>query len=151
MLSQLLHRITMNLFFLAFSTIVLVSLVPRAETSLSLPSIEIADLPTGNYYYESTEPLVENHVPSSGILLRKRGFTVIGVYLPSRVPQPCFRGFSKGNRVINATRIYPPYAPDSTMESRQQIDLDPYARLDDWEMTERDRDALQTCIQVFWR
>lgn len=85
----------------------------------------------------------------NSLLLRKNGFTVIGLEQTS-APK-CFRGIVRENKISKVTQIYPPYTPES--ESRyiegEVYDLDNY-RLE-FKISNEDREALLTCINLFWR
>lgn len=123
-------------------------------------AIALESLPPGEYYYEN---------PSSFayVLLRKSGRTVIGLDAQGRA---CFRGFIEGDHIVNATRVYPPYQPDSRLEHQDGIMLDlaqyqraespiaerdpagmtiaPRPSLED-QMRQVDRATLETCLQFF--
>lgn len=110
----------------------------------------LESLPAGQYYY------VRKNIPpqtqAGYVLLRKAGRTVIGV--DGRIPnQPvCFRGFIHANQITHATRIYPPYQPDSRWEVNREVmvelsSFEPVDRLP----SEEQLKTLQTCIQFFWR
>lgn len=104
-------------------------------------------LPTGQYYYVDGAS-DRRHPPY--LLLRKAGSTVIGVDGRSRM-QPCFRGFIKGDRIVNATRLFPPYRPDSTWDTQEELaDLSQYQVVEQ-DPTDEQAETLRTCIQFFWR
>lgn len=114
-----------------------------------MPERSLENLPTGEYYYEKIG--TREGVPSQAILLRKAGRTVIGVQIRSASNNPCFRGFAENNRIVNATRVFPPYNPASRSDFREELlDLDQYI-LVEREVSQGDRATLQTCIQFFWR
>ncbi len=110
----------------------------------------LADLPAGSYRYEATH--VSSGAEPSQLLLWKRGHTVIGVQSRSATAKFCFRGFVEQNRIVNATRVAPPYAPDSRWEALRgdAFNLDDYRR-SERALTEGDQAALRQCFQVFWR
>jgi hypothetical protein len=110
----------------------------------------LESLPTGQYYYIRKNTPPQTH--AGYVLLRKAGRTVIGV--DGRIPlQPvCFRGFIHANQIIHATRVYPPYQPDSRWEVNRDVmvelsSFEPVDRLPSPEQLK----TLQTCIQFFWR
>jgi hypothetical protein len=107
-------------------------------------------LPTGQYYYvrKDTPPQTQ----AGYVLLRKTGRTVIGVDGRIQAQPVCFRGFIAANQITHATRVYPPYQPDS----RWEVDRDVMVELSTYEQVDRSPTAeqlktLQTCIQYFWR
>lgn len=112
-----------------------------SEGSVHVPSVSFLSLEeqsTGQYYY------------TGYILLRKAGHTAIGVD-GRRSRLICFRGFVEGDRIVNATRIMPPYQPDSRWESRDgtMVDLSGYDRVG--QPDEEQLEALQKCLDVFAR
>lgn len=119
-------------------------------TNSSGPSLSLEDLPPGEYYYEGSYS--SEMRGSQYVLLRKVGKTVIGLEVQSRSRNPCFRGFAEENRIIDATRLFPPYHPDSKWEFQQgeALNLNRYHRVEQVGTT-GDRETLQTCIGVFWR
>ncbi|NEQ26964.1 MAG: hypothetical protein F6K28_49695 [Microcoleus sp. SIO2G3] len=129
-------------------TAVLLLSIVVASNSSELTSLE--DLPPGEYYYEgSYSPQMKGN---QYVLLRKSGKTVVGLEVRSRSRNPCFRGFADENRIVNATRVFPPYHPDSKWEFQQgeALNMNQYHRVDQAGTTS-DRETLQTCLQVFWR
>ena len=132
-------------FFVRFASLtLLVTLMGSA-----MPERSLENLPTGEYYYEKIRTREE--APSQSILLRKAGRTVIGVQIRSESGNPCFRGFAEENRIVNATRVFPPYDPASRSDFQEEmLDLNQYS-LVEREVSEGDRTTLQTCIQFFWR
>jgi hypothetical protein len=138
-----------------FITIIITPLL-LACTNAEFTALE--DLPHGNYWYELSETASSTNRGSDRyLILRKVGSTVIGAegysaQASERLSEyhPCFRGFVDENQIIHLTRIYPPYSPDARWEHQRNVavDLDQYQRLEQ-EMSEGDRAALQTCLQVF--
>ena len=126
----------------------LLSIVLTGELTQA-KSAMLANLPTGDYYY--TKPHFETS-KDRYLLFRKRGFTVIGVDMQFGSQKFCFRGVVKQNSIINVTRIFPPYDPASYWEFLQgkAVDLNSYRKIERV-VTDNDRAALLTCIQVFWR
>jgi hypothetical protein len=138
------------------STAVLVALAVVSHHEAN----SLESLPPGTYYYEHPSR-------SASVLLRKAGRSVIGL---DSQEQACFRGFIEGDRIVNATRVDPPYQPDSRLEHRDGImlNLAEYQRVEDSiaanapfaatiaprpsleeHMRQVDRETLQTCIQFF--
>jgi hypothetical protein len=115
-------------------------LVPLSITTT--PFLPLEEQSTGQYYYADGEDRY--------LLLRKAGHTAIGVD-GRRSQLLCFRGFVEGDRITNATRIFPPYAPDSRWDARDgtMVDLSRYQQvgLPDDEREE----ALEKCLEVFAR
>jgi hypothetical protein len=115
-------------------------LVPLSITTT--PFLPLEEQSAGQYYYLDGEDRY--------LLLRKAGHTAIGVD-GRRSQLLCFRGFVEGDRITNATRIFPPYAPDSRWDSRDgtMVDLSQYQQvgLPDDEREE----ALEKCLEVFAR
>ncbi|MBD3884145.1 hypothetical protein IFO70_20570 [Phormidium tenue FACHB-886] len=118
--------------------------------SASLPTaISLEQLPTGRYYYASPEASA-NLKRRSFVLLRKAGTTVIGFDHRSAAEPACFRGFIEGDRIINATRVLPPYQPDSPLHSGETLDLTGYQPVEH-DVSAQEAETLQTCINFFWR
>ena len=116
-----------------------------------MPSLSVlANLPTGQYLYE--EKNIAATARSGYILVYKVGHTAIGIDGRSRLQSPCFRGFVEGNQIVNATRVFPPYRPDSRWESQrgEMVDLSHY-QLSDRPISAEQVSTLRTCIQFFGR
>ncbi|MBD1867537.1 hypothetical protein H6F88_31150 [Oculatella sp. FACHB-28] len=131
-------------FAVSLSLLVPVLTVPLMSNANPASSLE--NLPTGEYYYEAIHA---SETSSRSILFRKAGRTVIGVQMGAN--RSCFRGFAEGNRIVNATRVFPPYDPASRQDFQEEmLDLSQYSPV---ERAGRDRDraTLRTCIQFFWR
>lgn len=120
----------------------------------------LESLPTGQYYYVNSnagsdagsnadaEPAERRR--QAYVLLRKAGTTVIGVDGRSQTPT-CFRGFIEGDRIIDATRVFPPYQPDSRWDTQEElVNLSQYQAIEQPPSPEQ-AETLQTCIQFFWR
>jgi hypothetical protein len=124
--------------------LLLVALITQQDTAT------LENLPTGEYRYERIAGAGRGR--PAYVLLRKVGTTVIGLDARSLREQACFRGFIQDNQIVTATRIFPPYQPDSRWEHIEglMVDLEQYQRVDR-EDSEADRAALQTCIEFFWR
>lgn len=122
-----------------------VALNPEANAT-STASLE--SLPTGQYYYVASE--ADKRRTTAYVLLRKAGTTVIGV--DGRSPMPaCFRGFITGDRIIDATRVFPPYQPDSRLDTQEELmNLSQYQVIEQ-DPTDEQAETLQTCMQFFWR
>jgi hypothetical protein len=143
----------------------------------STPSaLSLESLPTGEYYYQLSDPVADqvssqsagqatrdfaeqstgkspltSSMSGQSVLLRKAGRTVIGVQLGSGSGNPCFRGFVQGNRIVNATRVFPPYNPAARSDFQPEMfDLSEYSQVEA-AVSEADRATLQTCMQFFWR
>lgn len=114
--------------------------------AITTPALE--NLPTGQYYYVQSEASVPER--QRYVLLRKAGSTVIGIDARSRL-HSCFRGFIKGDRIVDATRVFPPYQPDSRWDTQDElVDLSQYQTIEP-DLTDEQSETLQTCIQFFWR
>lgn len=122
-----------------------VALNPEANATRAA---SLESLPTGQYYYVTSD--AEERRGQSYVLLRKAGTTVIGV--DGRSPTPaCFRGFIKDDRIIDATRVFPPYQPDSRWDTQQDLmNLSQYQVIEQ-DPTDEQAETLQTCMQFFWR
>lgn len=126
---------------------------PPLEPPLEEPALEatlLENLPTGQYLYRDGGA---DGAPRRGsILLRKIGHTVIGLDQRPRAGNACFRGFLEGDRILNATRIYPPYQPDSRWEQQPgtMVDLSQYRSVDA-AVTHEQAAMLHTCLTVFSR
>lgn len=105
----------------------------------------LEQLPTGLYYYSQPNPKRPNFV-----LFRKSGSTIIGLDHRSATAPACFRGFIDGNQIINTTRVFAPYQPDSQLQQGQTIDLTAYSVTEDT-VPEDASTTLKTCISFFWR
>ncbi len=113
-------------------------------------SAPLEELPTGNYYYE--ELASSQRGRRQYVLLRKAGRVVVGIEVGPKSGNACFKGFVEQNSVVTATRIFPPYAPDSRWEHQrgEAINLNRYRRTD-WTGTDSDKAALLKCLQLFSR
>jgi hypothetical protein len=124
------------------------SILAIASTAMLLTqrSVTLEEQPTGQYLYAAID------APEQYILVRKAGHSVIGV--DSRRSQNiCFRGLLKGDRIVNAMRVFPPYAPDSRWESSRSgelVNLSHYLQLDQLP-TEEQAAALKPCLEFFSR
>ena len=112
-----------------------------AKIPISTPStssLSLEEQSTGQYYY------------AGYILLRKAGHSAIGID-GRRSQLACFRGFVEGDRIVNATRVLPPYQPDSRWESEtgMMVDLSRYQQVG--QPDEDQLRALQKCVDVFSR
>jgi hypothetical protein len=109
-------------------------------------SLTLEEQSTGQYFYAA----IDAH--EQYILVRKAGHSVIGVD-GRRSQKICFRGFLDGNRIVNAMRVFPPYAPDSRWESSRSgefINLSHYLQLDQ-SPTEDQAASLKPCLEFFSR
>jgi len=115
---------------------------------VQLPT-SLENLPTGQYYYEN---VAGGRVEQGYILLRKIGRTVVGIDGRSRTQSPCFRGFLEGDRIVDATRIYPPYHTDSRWDAHrgEMVDLGDYQRVNR-AITDEQAETLITCLRIFSR
>ena len=119
---------------------------PASESSGSLEN-----LPAGQYYYRVTSRDPEPEQPQGYVLLRKAGHSVIGIDRRSLNQASCFRGFLAGSRIVNATRIFPPYQPDSKWDRRGELlDLSRYQSIEH-HVTDEEADALHRCLAFFSR
>lgn len=148
---------------------------PAIAQSPPPQSLSLQNLPTGEYYYQRPSP--PGRPSRAYVLLRKVGRTVIGLDVRLR-ERACFRGFIEDNRIVDATRVLPPYQPDSQWQYGEgvMLDLDAYQRIpispdssaadpvisnqalpyapishEGEAITPEDRATLQTCIELFWR
>jgi hypothetical protein len=118
-----------------------------ASTAMLLTqrSVTLEEQSTGQYLYTAID------APEQYILVRKAVHSIIGV--DSRRSQKiCFRGFLDGDRIVNAMRVFPPYAPDSRWESRsgELVNLSHYLQLDQ-PPTEEQTNSLKPCLEFFSR
>lgn len=109
--------------------------------SISSLTVPLEKIPTGDYYYITKQ---ENQ---SSLLLRKSGFTVIG--LEETFPKTCFRGMAENNKIVNVTRLSLPNHPTSMYSKGEVYNLDNYQVVP--EITIEDKKALLTCVKAFWR
>ncbi|MEM8808873.1 MAG: hypothetical protein AAGF01_22875 [Cyanobacteria bacterium P01_G01_bin.38] len=105
-----------------------------------------ATLPTGTYRYVSPD---ENRL-SLTLLLRKSGSAIIGVELLGERELSCFRGQAQDNRIVYVTQVYPPYDPASDWQSGQVIEMASLVSRGQ-SPTAAEQEALETCVQLFWR
>ena len=129
-------------------TVVLILSVVFTDSPAQAESITLESMPTGNYYYQGLR--FSEVARSPYILLRKVGHTVAGVEVRGRVGNPCFKGFVDQNSVVDATRVFPPYNPDSEWKHQkgEMFNLDSYRRIERT-FTASDNAALQKCLRVF--
>ena len=121
-----------------------------ASTESANSAPDLANLPTGRYYFAPPAPNSASRRFSSFVLFRKSGRTIIGWDRRSTIEPACFRGFIQGSQIINATRVFSPYQPDSAFQSGETIDLSGYESTEH-EPSEIESKTLQTCINFFWR
>jgi hypothetical protein len=119
-----------------------------ASTAMLLTqrSVTLEEQSTGQYFYAALD------APEQYLLMRKVGHSVIGVD-GRRSQKICFRGFLDGDRIVNAMRIFPPYAPDSRWESSRSgelVNLSQYVQLDQLP-TEEQAASLKPCLEFFSR
>jgi hypothetical protein len=119
-----------------------------ASTAMLLTqrSVTLEEQSTGQYFYAAID------APEQYLLMRKAGHSVIGVD-GRRSQKICFRGFLDGDRIVNAMRIFPPYAPDSRWESSRSgelVNLSQYVQLDQLP-TEEQATSLKPCLEFFSR
>jgi hypothetical protein len=151
-IESLMHYSQSN-FLLGSGLLVLIaisSLLPIWATETS-ETLTLETLPTGQYYYQSVGAADARE--RGYVLLRKAGKTVIGIdrrELSRR--NPCFRGFAEGDRITNATQVFPPYQPDSRLDFQagEWMDLAQYQQSEPT-LTVQQTAELQTCIEFFWR
>lgn len=120
--------------------------IASIATLLAQRPVTLEEQATGRYLYAGID------APEQYILLRKAGHSVIGVD-GRRSQKVCFRGFLDGDRIINAMRVFPPYAPDSRWESSRSgelVNLSHYLQLDQLP-TEEQADSLKPCLEFFSR
>jgi hypothetical protein len=138
----------MNIFGLLFAVPFVVSGLEIASESFipvsltSSPFLPLAEQSSGQYYYHDTD--------NGYILLRKAGQGVMGVD-GRRSQLLCFRGLLEGDRITNATRVFPPYAPDSQWQVRDgtMVDLSQYQQVG--QADDGQKEALKKCLEVFSR
>lgn len=106
-------------------------------------TVPLEKIPAGDYYYIAKK---ENQ---SSLLLRKSGFTVIG--LEKTLSKTCFRGMAKENKIVNVTRLSLPDNPASKLRytEGEVYNLDNYQVVP--KITIKERKALLTCVKAFWR
>ncbi|MBF2003428.1 MAG: hypothetical protein IGS38_22230 [Synechococcales cyanobacterium M58_A2018_015] len=119
------------------------------------PIMTLEALPPGQYDYLQVEPnpdgLALPERQDNTLLLHKVGRTVIGVNRRRGMAQLCFRGFAEDNRLLNVTRIFPPYQPDSNWDFQADwLDVSNYQRRER-AFTAAEQADLLTCLQVFGR
>lgn len=149
-------QINFSLTGLLIGLVAVSSLLPiwANETNMTTLETTLEDLPTGQYYYHVANPRATNPHPRERgyLLLRKAGNTVIGIDRRSLSRNPCFRGFAEGDWITDATRVFPPYQPNSRLDFQEGewIDLKQYQQAEPT-LTAEQTAELQTCIDFFWR
>ena len=112
--------------------------------------VPLSGSPNGEYFFRgspSSELSGESY-----LLLRKWGRIVVGMDARLPLEIACFKGFIEDNKIVDATRVLPPYTPDAdwAYQPGEMLDLDSYERSTEPSI-EVDREMLEVCLQVFSR
>ena len=122
--------------------------VPRDNPNSE--QLSLSELPNGEYYYLDA-PRSELSA-NSYVLLHKWGRIAIGIDVRPPSGSACFKGFIQDNRIVDATRVLPPYTPDAQWDYQpgDMLDLSYYNNVAD-PVAEEVRANLEICLDVFAR
>ena len=127
----------------------------RSQQESQRTSLSLSEIPNGEHYYVGHPSSELSDEPR--VLLSKWGRVVVGISTRlhlGRLPlgAVCFKGFVEGDKIMNATRVLPPYAPDSQWDylPGEMLDLSQYEKVASSPAAE-DTAALGICLEVFSR
>ena len=110
----------------------------------------LSESPNGEYFFKGSPSSELSGEPY--LLLHKWGRIVVGMDARLPLEIACFKGFIEDNKIVEATRVLPPYTPDAdwAYQPGEMLDLGSYERSTEPSM-EVDRETLEVCLQVFSR
>ncbi len=123
-------------------------------------ALGLSELPDGEHYYAAptaselagSELIAGELIGDRTLFLQKWGRIVVGVDMVSSANSTCFKGFVEEGKIVDATRVLPPYTPNAewTYQPGEMIDLSDYDRRIE-AIAATDRTALDICLEVFAR